>query len=999
MEIAMKRIYGAKERLREHIVAARSPLSPVYLPGGYKKGNELPGHDAGWQPFCGVWGGTADAHVWFRVAFTVPDCAETRRFELTVSTDRGGGDATNPQFLLYEDGRVVQGLDVNHRSAVFAPGAHEVIIYAYTGTDVDKPLALTCELAEIDLPTRALYYDLSVPFDIAEYSDTESETYAELLNGMNEAVDMLDFRRPYTPAYYDGLRRMSERLSALYGRRGGQTVSCIGHSHIDCAWLWTLAQTKEKAQRTFSTALRLMDRYPEYIFMASQPLLYKFVKEEAPDVYEDVKRRVREGRWEPEGAMWVEADCNLISGESMVRQIMFGKRFFRDEFGTESAVLWLPDVFGYSAAMPQILKKSGVDTFVTSKISWNDTDRMPHDAFEWKGIDGTGVFTYFLTAQDKRRGQPTVQYTTYVGHATPRQIAGTRERFTDKALCDGAILTYGYGDGGGGPTEDDLETLRRTRRGALGCPATVNEKAGDFLARVKREATAAGLPVWSGELYLEYHRGTYTSAAANKRGNRRAEFGLMYAELLSAAAWLLRGDGYPAAALDAVWERTLTNQFHDILPGSSIRQVYEDCAADYARIEAELAEIVSPRETAVADTFPAGTVVAFNPHSFTASGIVEADGTVYYAADVPPKGYRALAPAGDAGAVRIGDRQLENDFFRLTFDDGWALKSVFDKRAGRELLREGSRGNALVVYDDGYNAEYDAWEIKPYAKRVGWTMDDVSAEPFDDGERAGFVVRRRYLTSGFVQRVTLYRHTDRIDFVTEADWREPHSLVKAEFDFDINTDKATFDIQFGCIERPTHRNTSWDEARFEVCSHKYVDLSEGGYGAALLNDCKYGSDVLGSKVGLTLIKTATYPNPVSDIGRHTFTYSLYPHAGDFRHSDTVRQAYLVNAPLRARVSHGAGKGKAPAPYSFIGCETPGVFVETVKRSEDGKAVIARVYETFNARRTVRLTTGFDFSSAHVCDLTEKETGRPETEARAVTFEIRPFEIVTLKFVP
>ena len=999
MEIAMKRIYGAQERLKEHITAAETLLTPVCLPGGYKKGNELPGPDADWQPFAGTWGGAADAHVWFKVAFTVPDHADTRRFELTVSTERGGWDAVNPQVLLYEGGRVVQGLDVNHRSAVFAPGAHEVVIYAYTGTDVDKPLALTCALTETDLPTRSLYYDLAVPFDIAGYEETDSDTYARLMTAMNEAVDKLDFRRPYSPAYYDGLYTAAARLAAgVYGQSGGQTVSCVGHSHIDCAWLWTFAQTKEKAQRTFSTALRLMDRYPEYVFMESQPLLYKFVKEEAPDVYEEVKRRVREGRWEPEGAMWVEADCNLTSGESLVRQIMFGKRFFREEFGVESRILWLPDVFGYSAAMPQILKKSGVDTFVTSKISWNDTDRMPHDAFEWKGIDGTGIFTCFLTAQDKRRGQPTVQHTSYVGHATPRMIAGARGRVTDKALFDGAFLTYGYGDGGGGSTEEDLEMLRRMNRGALGCPKTVCEKAGDYLKRIKREATTAGLPVWSGELYLEYHRGTYTSAAANKRGNRRAEFGLMYAELVSAAAWL-RGADYPAAALDAVWERTLTNQFHDVLPGSSIRQVYEECAADYARIEADLDAIVSPREAAVADTFPAGAVVAFNPHSFTASGVVEADGKVYYAADVPPKGYKAVEPAAPAGAVHIGDKQLENDFFRLTFGDDWALTSVFDKRAGRELLKRGTRGNALVVYDDGYNAEYDAWEIKPYTKRVGWAMDVLSAEPFDDGERAGFTVKRRYLTSEFTQRVTLYRHIDRIDFVTEADWREPHSLIKAEFDFDLNTDRATFDIQFGCIERPTHRNTSWDEARFEVCSHKYVDLSEGGYGAALLKDCKYGSDVLGSKIGLTLIKTATYPNPVSDIGRHTFTYSLYPHAGDFRHSDTVRQAYLVSAPLRARASQGRKKAEAPAPYSFIGCETPGVFVETVKRSEDGKAVVARVYETFNARRTVRLTTGFDFSEAYICDLTEKETGRPERADGGVTFEIRPFEIVTLKFVP
>lgn len=438
-----------------------------------------------------------------------------------------------------------------------------------------------------------------------------------------------------------------------------------------------------------------MKRYPEYKFMSSQPLLYQDVKEEAPELYEDIKKMVKEGRWEPEGAMWVEADCNLTSGESLVRQVLYGKKFFREEFGVENRVLWLPDVFGYSAALPQILKKSGVDWFVTSKISWNETNKMPYDTFSWAGIDGTEINTYFLTPQDQGHGEPT-NYTTYVGNTGARMVAGTWNRYQQKELNNEAILTFGFGDGGGGPTAEHLEMARRTEKGIPGAPLMKIDFAGNFLSRLeKRIENNPLLPKWRGELYLEFHRGTYTSIAKNKRNNRQSEFLYLDAELMSVLDKELRDIPFPKAELDRGWHMILTNQFHDIIPGSSIREVYDQCDIDYAEIKKighSVGQTMLTQEIAAAVDKNKGYVV-FNPHSFGGKGYVKVDGTTKIVNDLPSKGYYVTNDFTSTNSIKIEGNTVETNRLIVKFDDKYQIISLYDKAEDREILSDGAVAN------------------------------------------------------------------------------------------------------------------------------------------------------------------------------------------------------------------------------------------------------------------------------------------------------------------
>ena len=498
----------------------------------YKKGESLPYDSAEFRPYDGVLPLGKDSHAWLRFSLKAEDRGENLKPYLRVNTANiGAWDALNPQCMLYIDGELKCGLDINHREFPIKAGKnHEVYIYIYSGMNDIASLPFSAELIYKDEAAKKLYYDMKVPFDAACVFPEHYEESVIILKYLEAAADMIDFREPGSEKYYSSLKKAEDFLeNEFYSKVCGREntlcdgVFCIGHTHIDVAWLWTYAQTREKAQRSFSTVLSLMERYPEYKFMSSQPQLYEYLKEESPKTYERVKKAVAEGRWEPEGAMWVEADCNLISGESMIRQILFGKRFFREEFGKESEILWLPDVFGYSAMMPQILKKTGVSAFVTSKISWNDTNMMPHDTFLWQGIDGTEIFSYFLTAQDSHLNNP-VRYTTYVGNITPRQVLGTWERYQDKAYNSSVALTFGYGDGGGGPTEEMLEAQRRTARKIPGIPKTVPAHPSEFIKTAKENfekniKLLPETPRWVGELYLENHRGTYTNAAKNKKGS------------------------------------------------------------------------------------------------------------------------------------------------------------------------------------------------------------------------------------------------------------------------------------------------------------------------------------------------------------------------------------------------------------------------------------------------------------------------------------------------
>ena len=985
------------------------PLS--YIGCEYKTDNTLPPVTSEWKTDeggCRL--GGYDKHYWVHTVVKTPSAQKDKSVVLSVSTDREGWDATNPQCIVYLDGKAVCGMDTNHKEYPLEyDREYDVYIYYYTGMikeNAETGAVLEVGTALIDEPVRDLYYDLDVPHKATVCFDETDEAFLKIVKHLGVAVNMLDLCNIGSKEYYNSIALARDYMQNVFYKQvcnadSPVVVTGIGHTHIDVAWLWTYAQTREKVQRTFSTVLALMDRYPEYKFMSSQPQLYKYLKEEAPEIYEKVKEKIAEGRWEVEGGMWVEADCNLISGESMVRQFMHGKKFIYDEFGKDSKILWLPDVFGYSAAMPQILKKCGVDTFFTSKISWNESNKLPNDTFYWQGIDGTEVFSHFATAQNYEKNAPVRNEATYNAMLTPQEIKGTWNRYQQKEYNTEVITTFGYGDGGGGPTEEMLEIQRRTKYGIPGIPRTDIDFAGNTLARVKDSfdkncATMKETPKWCGELYLEFHRGTYTNMAKNKKNNRKSELLYQYAEAASVFDMILNGGEYDSETLYENWETILLNQFHDVLPGSSIKEVYEDTDKLYAKLFSDGEKIVAEKLSSISANIDAEDgIIVFNPTGFVQSGTVEHEGKKYFCADVPAYGWKHITESETEKKAAVNGNVAENEYYVLTLDENANITSLYDKRAQREVLS--GKGNRIELYEDRPYA-YDGWELSPYYKHKCRFIDEVSEiTPFEDNVSAGFIVKREFSNSVITQKITLYAESERIDFITEVDWHENNMLLKAAFPINVFATKATYDIQFGNVERPTHTNTSWDKAKFEVCAHKWADISDYGYGVSLLNDCKYGHNTEGSTMRITLLKSANHPNPEADRGQHTFTYSLLPHKGDFRSSATVREAYLLNNPLRCTPADGKG-GKLAAEHSMVACGSENIVVDTVKKSECGNDVIVRAYECYNTKCNAEIRFGFDVEKSYVCDMLENNEYELDVKDNSVTVPFGNFEIVTVRAV-
>ncbi len=971
---------------------------------GYKVGNTVPAPDAGWKSFgkTEIWGEKPEEHRWFHKNIVIPDELKGKDVELYVYASAAGDGNRAAQFLAYVNGKAVRGIDGNHRYLKLDSNVEsvDIHIYAYSRPFGERS-QFYAQLCVFDRAVEKLYYDLKVPYGVMEYLDSDSKEYNDIMYRLNEAITLINWIDPNSDEFHSSVaaanKYMDEEFYGKFCSETPVTASCIGHTHIDVAWQWTLDQTREKVQRTFGSVIELMKKYPDYKFMSSQPQLLKYLKEENPEMFEEIKRLVKEKRVELEGSMWLEADCNLTSGESMVRQILFGKRFFRDEFGVENKVLWLPDVFGYSAAMPQILRKSGVDKFVTSKISWNETNRMPYDVFMWKGIDGTEIFTYFLTATHANFAQDE-RYTTYNARLTPSVAQGTWERFEPKALSDNVLVTFGHGDGGGGPEDSYLENHARLKHGIPGCNQTKIEFAGDFLERLKNKLeNNKRLPKWSGELYLEFHRGTYTSQAFNKRSNRKSELLYQNAEALSTAAAKLIGAEYPQSALNEGWECILLNQFHDIIPGSSIHSVYENCHKDYAKITEIGKNAESSAYKAILGNIETdGGIAVFNPNSFADSGYLNFGGKTYRVNGIPSKGYKVIKLCESKADYTLDGRHLETSNYSVDFDENYEIVKLYDKLNARDVLRDGGKGNYIEAFED-YPYEYDAWEISKYYTEKKYPVNDVSDVKFiDEGARFGFEITRKFYKSVIKQKIYFYDGSNRIDFDTYADWHQEHLMLKTAFDVDINSDKATFDIQFGSVERPVHKNTSWESAKFEVCAHKFIDFADYGYGVSLLNDCKYGHNIENGTMKLSMFKCATYPDHDADKGVHFFTYSLYPHAGNFREAGTIQLAYELNCPLKA-FEISKNSGKLGEKYSLISCSADNFIVETVKKAENDESVIARGYESFNKRTDVTLKAGFDVEKAYLCDLMENELSELEVKDNSVSFTAKPFEIVTVKF--
>ncbi len=1041
----MERLITDLEELRR---PKRVSVTEFYRREGKEEGSAS-GSLEGWEK-CDIrepWA-VLESHRWYRTVVRIPEEFDHCHVEFLITTGREGQwDATNPQMLFYLNGKLIQGVDVNHREICISREAkagqeYEIAFLVFSGS-VPGDLILRTELVTVDDRLEKVYYDLLAPVKAARLlKKPDPENYRRILERLEPAADVLDLRQPYSQRFYDSLDEAEDILRKgfyTHVREDGPIVSGVGHTHIDIAWLWTVEQTREKVLRSFSTVLELMERYPDYRFMSSQPILYQFVKEQEPKLYEKIQEKVREGRWEIDGAMWLEADCNLPSGESLVRQILKGEQFFQEEFGMTSRCLWLPDVFGYSAAIPQILKKCGIPYFLTTKIAWNQFNQLPNDTFLWKGIDGSQVFVFMPTACDfdKTLGlnvsfTDTRNTTTYTGIVNPNMVLGTFKRFQNRDLTEDTLMLFGFGDGGGGPTKEMLEEAKRLEYGLPGIPRFIQEPEREFFDRTyEKIADKPGMPVWDGELYFEYHRGTLTSMGRNKRNNRKSEILYEQLEILGVMAEQAGGP-YPQRLLRRGWDVILLNQFHDIIPGSAIGPVYEQTDKEYEEILTAGAGEARTLAGWLGNMGEQGgrredSLLVVNTLGFVRNDVVEAaeagldvsqvrDGAgedcpmqytydgrlLFFARGLPSVGaqtYELVRNGGDGGKnvqkpADTWQGVFENAWYRAEFNERMELTALVEKGTNSQLLKEGRVGNQLMTYEDR-PMNWDNWDVDMFYQKKPYGPDQVSAPTLKESGPVRTVVGIRMVFADSVveQDIVLYPDMPRIDFVNRAEWKNHHLLLRVNFPVNVNAVKASYEIQFGNVERETTNNHSWDTAKFEVCAHKWADLSENGLGVSLLNDCKYGHSVKNGEMGLTLIKAGTYPNTDADMGSHEFTYSIYPHPGRWQEASTVEMAYSLNVPP---VTALVPEGRAGNSWSLVSIDQPNCFFETIKKAEDGDGYILRIYENRNTRTRMNVHLGFAVDAVEECDLLEQPLRQADFEEYGFRDFIMPYEIKTYR---
>ncbi|HET7420810.1 MAG TPA: glycoside hydrolase family 38 C-terminal domain-containing protein [Candidatus Dormibacteraeota bacterium] len=871
-------------------VTVPHPVVPLALSAVLVRGEPISHAEAAALPFTPIrmgdaWG-PAWSTTWFRVRGRVPDDWVGRRVVAWFDLGFEGPTGFTCEALAWKDGKPWRGVDPNHRWLPIA------------GRDVDFYL----EAAANPRATESI----GEP-EVSMLALRESSEPAFVLR---EAVlTVLEADRPPTAVRPDPARM----------------ITAVGHAHIDTAWEWPLREGRRKVARSWSTQLALMDEFPDYVFAASQPAQYAWMKESYPDLYRRVREKVAAGRWEPVGGMWVEADCNLPSGEALVRQLLHGQRFFRRELGRETRILWLPDVFGYPGNLPQIMSEAGCEYFLTQKLSWNDTNKPEHHSFLWEGIDGTRVFTHFPPAD------------TYNGDFSVDELERTVAGFKDADRSRHVLYLYGWGDGGGGPEPAMLEAAHAMDVRLGGAEKFFDEASAD----------ASGLAVVKGELYFELHRGTYTTQSRTKWWNRRAQTVLRDAEMWSVAA-----GHHPRETLDGIWKTVLLNQFHDILPGSSIDWVYDENVTDLWKAVVEAERVVARSMESIAGD--GDRVMVLNSTSHARGG-------------APPCGWAVLDERPPAR-----EPSLENEFLRIELGDGCVVTSIWDKEAGREVLS--GPGNVLELHDDRPQ-RWDAWDL-------------------DIEHRDSFVaVGWRFGNSTVRQTITLDGRV--IRFETDVDWHERHKLLKVAFPVAVSAREATYEIQFGHIRRPTHMATPQARAMFEVCAQRWADLGDGDYGVALLNDSKHGYDIHDSVMRLSLLRSPTHPDPSADQGSHIFTYALMPHPGDFRRAGVIEAAEDLNAPLRyVPTDLPAGTSR-----SLVEVSTRQVVVEAIKRAEDSEAVIVRLCEAWGERCTATVKTTLPASRAYLCDLLERNRTELSMSDGAVQLDLAPFKIATLKLEP
>ena len=968
----------------------------------------------------------SDSYYWFKCNFSInkidknnnayfcvdiptdiPDSrirrAGIKYFEGKRKLFRNTEDFLLPQGLLYLNGKLIQAIDINHSEVkIDKNGKYEMYLYLYSD-NFDNAYHLDFSVKYRDKRIEQAYYDFLCVLENLDVITPTNRQYPKLINIVNEAINIVDLRNK-DEKFFNSLAKARKIIKNKYfieqGGKENYFINCVGHSHIDMAWLWDVEQTRLKSQRTFSTVLNLMSEYPEYKFTHTSPQLFEFLKRDNPKLYSAVKKRIKEGRFEVEGAMWVEPDCNLTSGESLVRQILYGKEFMKKEFGIDSKILFLPDVFGYAYQIPQILDKSGVKQFSTTKIGWNDTNRFPLNPFKWVGLDGTSVFAYLISTctADPRRGINDTDGTSYNGNMLASELLGTWNRYQNKKYNNVVYTTYGYGDGGGGPTREMLEKQRRFSYGLPGMGKTRPASLTSTLKEIERNFNASckkykHTPTWKDELYLEYHRGTYTSVPWIKKANRDTEFLMANTEILASLNSIENKTTYPQKDIETAYKKLLLNQFHDILPGSSIKKVYDDARIDFAKIHKIDHEIINSSLKKLTSKFKS-KYIGFNPNYFEGNYPIMING-ICFVKTLPAFSIKSIEKKTCENKIKLGNKSMQNEFFEIKFNNSGDITYLYDKKTKKQIVARNSAINKFVIYED-IPFKWDNWEISPYYKQKNYQIKtQAKFTKIDEGDRKGFKIIRTYGKSKFEQRVYLYNKIDRIDFENSIDWNEKRQMLKVHFPLNVVAKQMRCDVQFGSIGRNTIPKNKFDEAKFEVCAQKWVDMSDGKYGVAILNNGKYGHSANGNDLALTIVKSGNYPNPHATDDVPDFTFSIYPHKGNYKNSDIVKQAYALNRPPILHVKPGNYK-YFDEVKAYIELNSNGVVIETFKKANKDRSYILRGFESQGKKQKVELKPKFKLKEAYICDLLENEQRKLKVLNNKLEFEVKPFEIFTIK---
>ncbi len=963
-------------------------------------------------PHQSYWG-QSDLNFVLKSHFQVPPDWNAEKLALHLPLGELGDIFNHPEALVHIDQAPIGSADRYHHTlplaAALADGAEHVLsLHGWTGlagwppnpNSKAKLFMGTPSLVERDEALLAFHQLASAVFDTVCVLDPAGSERPALLDALDCAFKLLDTRDPIGDMLYNSVPAAHAVLESGIAAAGAPldaTLHGIGHAHMDIAYLWPISQIRLKNARTYSNVLRLMEEDQDFKFSHSQPQLYAMVAKDYPALFEQIKSRVEEGRWEVMGGTWVEPDLNIPGPEALVRQLTLGRKYFRETFGdVETPVLWLPDTFGFPAQIPQLMRLAGLKWFVTNKLNWNQSNKVPWSTHHWEGLDGSRVLAHILTTPRD------VQYlpfpTNYKSDLSAAEVLGTTSDPSIPKQITTLPICYGYGDGGGGPTEDLLAKARAFRN-MPGMPKFKMSTVRETFDQI--EADAADLPVWAGEHYMEGHRGVLTSQGWIKRANRQAERALHEAEALSAMAGL-------TSDLSEAWRLLCLNQFHDIITGTSVAAVFDDARRDFVkimeateRVARQAAEVLRTSQPAIANLSPiAGARVVLVDGTTNEQGQGVEDGTLLHFETLPAYSVTPISeasqPSDPVSIEQIGaDIVLENASLRVEIGPDGQLTRVFEKNSRQDVLKPGCTGNQLQAFEDRPIC-WDAWDIDPHFEdRMEIVQGAATVEILERGPiRASVRITTHWRSSRLTQTIALCAQSNRIDFVTEVDWHEQHTLLKAAFPTCICAAQAQFDIQWGHVERATSRESSFDAARFEVPAQKWAKLSSEGLSVAVLNDCKYGYDVRADTIRITLIKSSTSPDPNADQGHHEFTYSLLPILGEDRHG-LDREAYDLNSATRLLPADVDGR---PAKVPFRSIAPSNVIVETLKPADDRNGIVLRLFEAIGRETTAEIEFSAEIEAVSEVDFWEQEISALAHKDHLFSVKLNPFEIVSLRVV-